>query len=205
MSSNKRLAWQVSDSDGYAKVVFHNHGKAARRIGAERLGYEFEDVKIVRKPEYDQYADRCRVPVSVLLDDGWIFECFGCSAIINNESYSYGLSGMVIEHEESYKLYCNSGCKHAHDERVAAVNKAHAEFKRNVNEARPDLEFYDFSTGWPSLEPYCKFKFHGCEFGGSAKVEAGSNQIAYFIAHGDLDAWHAYEKNRKSGVSLDEK
>ncbi len=41
--TKKQVAWTVTDeSTPKACVVFHHHGLAARRLGAEELGEEFE-------------------------------------------------------------------------------------------------------------------------------------------------------------------
>jgi hypothetical protein len=50
-------AYQVHDGiDGWA-VVFATNGAAARRLGAQEIGVEFEEIESCnRKPHFDRYA-----------------------------------------------------------------------------------------------------------------------------------------------------
>jgi hypothetical protein len=76
----KKIAWQIDDIfEGTSTFVFHHHGLAARREGANELDLDFEDVECSRKPYFDEYAEQGFVPREVLLDNGWWFECNNCS------------------------------------------------------------------------------------------------------------------------------
>lgn len=78
-SDKKIVAWRVTDEDEHDVIVFHHHGLAARRKGAEMgICHEFEDVFCSRAPEFDQYAEQGRVPDDVLLANGWWFSCDAC-------------------------------------------------------------------------------------------------------------------------------
>lgn len=199
-SDKTPVAWVVADTwEGYAKVVFHRHALAARRIGAERLNIDYEDADQRRAPKYDQYADRCRVPVSVLIDDGWFFECYHCCSRIHHDEEEINIADVIIEDDESCKIYCSAECKQAEADEIARINKAHADFKEAVLKARPDLEFTRFSNGYPSLKPNCSFKFEGCEHGGSAQINNidRDTEIRWYVASGDKEAWDQYEATRK--------
>ena len=107
MNDKQPLAWQVSNYDDEVQsvIVFHYHGLAARRLGAGEVGCdEDSDADIQRKPEYDQYAEEGKVPMYVLFDDGWRFECSSC---YQNTCKDY--DGMVIDDE----VYCEE-CRTAY-------------------------------------------------------------------------------------------
>lgn len=88
---NKKVAWQINeDMECGSVVVFHHHGLAARREGANDLGLDFEDVECYRASQFDEYADKGEIPRTVLLDNGWWFECHSCYAHITEDSiYKY--------------------------------------------------------------------------------------------------------------------
>lgn len=205
MSDKQKLAWLVSDPDeGYEKIVFHHHALAARRIGAERLGMDFESVEIERKQQYDSYADRSRVPVKVLLDDGWWFECFGCSCRIERDENECNMADVVIEDDESYKLWCSAECKAEQDAADQRRIDAHKAFKEAVLEKRPDLTFTKFTAdneSWAaqSYTPYAEFTFPGAKHGGGTvridNIDVDT-EIRWYVAQGDHEAWNQYEASR---------
>ena len=83
-------------------------------------------------------------------------------------------------------------------DKIARINQAHADFKEAVTKARPDLEFTHFSIGYPFHSPNCKFKFNGCEYGGSARINHIDRdpEIRWYVASSDQTAWESYESSR---------
>jgi len=57
------------------ELVWHNHGLAAKRLLAEALNCEFNEVNCQRTPEFDEYASTEKVPDEVLLNLGWWLSC----------------------------------------------------------------------------------------------------------------------------------
>ncbi len=129
MTDKKPVAWMVSNynDEGQAVIVFHHHGLAARRIGAPEVGCDDDsDATIERKKEYDTYADKGCVPIRVLINDGWWFECSGpkCYRIIyQDENYS-------VRRQEAF-------CENCSPEIEMQID---AEWLREKNNAEPDCE-----------------------------------------------------------------
>ena len=71
MADKKQRAWVASeDGEGHSVVIFHHHGLAARREGANALGMEFDEVECKRAPHFDSFADQGHVPPLDLLKAG---------------------------------------------------------------------------------------------------------------------------------------
>jgi hypothetical protein len=81
----------------YGQIVFaRNPGRAKVKSEAWREGYvrRYTDLRAVRRLEYDCYADQRRVPVDVLIQDGWQFFCARCGGNVTEENL-----GVVIADE----------------------------------------------------------------------------------------------------------
>lgn len=189
------------DWEGHCCVVFHNHGLAARRIGANELDIEFDDCEISRAPQFDQWAAQGWVPPTALIRDGWWFECFHCGRRLpdDDDDNEIGVDKLVERGPD--QLYCGSECAEAHDARVSEQNARAEAFEARARKARPDLTWKRFEGRWPSLSCYATFDFTGCKHGGSVRQDPGSDDLEWSIATGDLDAWHEYERQRKEAVS----
>lgn len=72
----------TADEAEDTEIVFAATNGAARFPYAQRLDWDFRDVRVRRAPEYDAYAPG-PVPVSVMLDHGWRFECFECYRMLS--------------------------------------------------------------------------------------------------------------------------
>lgn len=94
------LAYEVYDGgDGWA-IVFETSNVAARRIGANEIGCDFNEVEhCLRKPVFDQYAPG-PVPNLALLQNGWNFECAYCG--------QHASDGHA--HEDENYIYCSKAC-----------------------------------------------------------------------------------------------
>lgn len=197
--TKKTLAWQVNEpSEGHSCIVFHHHGLAARREGAGELGEDFEYVECFRAPHFDRFAEQGYVPVIELLKAGWWFECVNCGNRINDdddrdEDEVTPLDKVVTTKEHAY---CNQGCKDAYDNKIKQHNIKFEQFKVDVANARPDLDFYSFTGEWPQLTLIAKFKFAGAQYGGSVRDFRCSGDLEWFVANGDKEAWEKYELDR---------
>ena len=70
------------DSDGHATIVFAESPGKAKQEYCSQADAEYTDVRATRKPVFDQHSPG-PVPVLELLEDGWWFECAGCSTRIS--------------------------------------------------------------------------------------------------------------------------
>lgn len=73
-------------------VIFAKSNIEARRWGAD----EFHDGELAgmivnRAPWADKYGSRNKVPISVMVDNGWHFECCWSGVTIDSEIYEYGV------------------------------------------------------------------------------------------------------------------
>ena len=104
-------AWTASGPDAYSAVVFAETRGKARQAGMDALnevglwGLRFTDVVVRRAPQFDEYAERGKVPVQALLDHGWVAECPRCGAITSTDE------GAVVIDEEVYCEKCARGVR----------------------------------------------------------------------------------------------
>lgn len=194
----KVLAWQVDETSGEcSEIVFHHHGLAARRIGANILGTDFDYVCCFRVPEYDKYAEQGFVPKLVRIEDGWWFSCGGCQLQIGSESYydndePVDLNKVVIC---GHDIYCNSECKDKCLEREMAQDNRFFRFKRSLMKLRPDLTFTEWTGMVPWVTISAKFTFPSSEHGGGTYRDDEGIQTLW-MASGDKEAWDLYEAAR---------
>lgn len=197
--ANKTVAWQVNEpSEGHSCVVFHHHGLAARREGAGELGEDFEYVECFRAPHFDQFAEQGYVPVIELLKAGWWFECTHCGNRIcdddgRDENEATPLDKVITTKRQAY---CNQSCKDAKDNEIKQHNHNFEQFRTSVVNARPDLNFYEFTGEWPQLTFIAKFKFAGAQYGGSVRDYRATGDLEWLVANGDKEAWDKYEAER---------
>jgi hypothetical protein len=98
-------AWIVDDHhEENSVVVFHSHGLAARRLGANEFDGDFDAVKCRRAKEFDEYAAQGFVPPLVLLKNGWWFTCSGCFERVSEED------SCVIEAGPN-TVFCSKECQ----------------------------------------------------------------------------------------------
>lgn len=188
--SKKVVAWTVTDeSTPQACVVFHHHGLAARRLGAETLGEDFDYLECSRSPEFDHFAEEGSVPTKALLEAGWWFECHHCHKKLPDEDFR-PLENVAIDGDF---VYCDDNCKSLHEKEVKKRNEQFEEFKQKVQAKRPDLEFTKFQGGYPWITMVAHFTFPGAKYGGSARDQQGDGNITWHVANGDMEIWKEYE------------
>jgi len=84
-------------------VVFAKNGAEARRFGASELDTDFESIEsCFRSKQFDDYAEQGYVPLDVLIDWGWWFECGHCSGIVTADCEERVINGGFA--------YCNPQC-----------------------------------------------------------------------------------------------
>ena len=101
--------FHVEETDGeHQQIVFaESRSKAIISSEAYEWSGRYIEVRAIRKPDYDKYAEQGYVPKQVLLNDGWWFECHGrreigrcCKPLTNDDNPI-----VVNEH-----VYCSSDC-----------------------------------------------------------------------------------------------
>lgn len=137
--------------DGGTVVVFAVTAVEARRVGAQQLDTDFEDVESCRRaPEFDRYVDMNRVPNEVLFEHGWWFECWGCEQRISDSlvgEWRYEGISREINLKPVFKgdtVYCCPACK-ARDEKYKRIRReaeasAIAYFKQRLLKRFPDAK-----------------------------------------------------------------
>lgn len=88
-------AYYVDTKDAeYPEIVFaENRAKAITESEAYMETGEWTECRARRQPKFDQYAAFGQVPKSVLIENGWWFECGGktedgkrCTEIVNADT-----------------------------------------------------------------------------------------------------------------------
>ena len=107
MKKHKK-AYQVDYDEG-SVVVFEHTSVAARRIGANKLNIEFEEVEMCRRaPHFDEYHWTEKVPPEELIENGWWFECsYGYDLVTAEDTPDYYVSdkGYVFKDFNAYQLW----------------------------------------------------------------------------------------------------
>lgn len=186
MTTNKPIkAYSVQVEEAGA-IIFATSGVAARRLGANELNAEFEDVQsCCRAPWADQYAKQGWVPVKALLEQGWWSSCNGCGTMVSEDSEDYGGNphDPVIEERG---LYCSPGCKEAEEARIAASKL------RKEQRAQAALEKWPaIGVMWVSdheTDDLVIFKFPGSI--GSARCRLRESKLS--MDKQDIPAWEAF-------------
>lgn len=84
-----------SNEEASHEIVFaETESKAKYASEAYDLSGQFTDIVSKRTPEFDKYAKQRKVPMDIMIEHGWMFECEGClryaddnGLIVNNEIY----------------------------------------------------------------------------------------------------------------------
>ena len=187
----KSKAWRVGNDEG-ATIIFNNHGLAARREGSEELDAEFDYVECDRARQYDKYSEQGYVPVEVLVKDGWWFECWNCSTVINECMDDFN---RVVY--AKHGVYCSSECQQARKDKIDNVNQEAFDFYVSLVNGWCKWDITELYGGWPILKPSAKFTFPGAEHGGTVKIGndrgAGLMEFQVYVANCDRKAYEEWE------------
>lgn len=173
-------AYAVLEKDERTGAIYFAHNDiTARKAGANEYGDgELSYVTCNRAPYADMYAEDRIVPASVLIENGWHFECAGCRRQIDadfgfwqdrvgdDDTFAYMLQqarryehwtpSSVIGSQDS-QVFCDEICKIAHDnyeaERSRRQHRAIEAFKRLVLKRFPDAKICADNDG-PGIPTY---------------------------------------------------
>lgn len=93
-------------------VVFATSKREALKWGADQYADgEKELVEAVRRKDLDRY-EATGVPSSILVEEGWWFECSGCGMLIQNDALEEaGLRASDVVGTEHGRTYCCHACR----------------------------------------------------------------------------------------------
>lgn len=120
-------AFAVTEEDeGTGGIVFAKSAIAARRIGAnEYADGEFAYVLCRRAPWADECAADGDVPVWLMVEHGWHFECQGCGRRIDSDMlWERDIKPEDIIGTQRTSAYCNDVCRAREALHRAEANRA---------------------------------------------------------------------------------
>ena len=160
-------AYAVNEKyESTGEIYFAKHAIVARRRGADEYGDgELSYVTCRRAPWADHCAETGIVPVSLMVEHGWFFECAGCGVRINEDlcdlydeeidepetgdralRYKDWVPSDIIGHQHS-AVFCNQACKDAdalyRAECERRQQRAIERFKAIILRRFPDVDFPD--------------------------------------------------------------
>ena len=195
MTDKKTVAWKITEPcEGYSTIVFHHHGLAARRIGANEVHWacEFEGVECDRTPQFDQYAEQGYVPPKVLLANGWWLPCHACHATISE--YVDNPDDVV---EEGSNAFCNTDCQQMHHDTVNHINTQHNHYRQLILAKYPYHPFTNWQQGYPLYTLSAEFDFPGRVHGLGRvcvmDVRQDNAEIELTVLKADADAYRLWK------------
>lgn len=113
-------AWKISDYDGHCHIVWCDHGLQARRLGAQGLERDFDEVECERYPELDGFHGDL---LTWTLENGWYFECQQCYK-------RTGLEYPGFLRTADDRLFCSEACFTKHEAEWISKRKLAEDFQR---------------------------------------------------------------------------
>lgn len=115
----------LEDGENTGGIVWAGHNVVARREGASIFGDgDFSGMSCTRAPWADGYTHKT-LPISLMIENGWRFECCGCGATINEDfldAEDLPLEGVIgTQHS---KVYCSEICE-CRDNLEHAIKRDH--------------------------------------------------------------------------------
>jgi len=199
-------AWVVTEEcEGKAQVIFHTHGMAAKRLGAQELNTDFDGVTLKRAKEFDDYAEKGYVPVAVLIENGWWVECWGCNREMREEmigedgnDFALDLDGII--ELGPMKAFHSKECKEAYQAMVIDIDLRHCKYEREIRKRFPTVSFIEGTHNkYPSYTCTLKAEFPGqkhwpAEFKIPDVRKDGKQKVEIGCAMGDEEAFRLWLK-----------
>jgi hypothetical protein len=177
------------DEDSGAIIVFAGTENEARNIGAAELLTDSESVEAVRNPEYDRYSDLGYVPIKVLYDDNWWFECWHCQVKVYDDCENEDEEGNFLEPVfERQRLFCSEACRHDFYVRVNANRQERDAVKQHLFVRLPGIAIASCHGGGEH-GVWVEFSFPGGKYG----VRWNSKDPdTFLVTVGDKENWAAF-------------
>lgn len=195
MPTKNLKAYHVGEgSDGEQVVMFATNNAQARREGGNELNLTFEEVSFCRRAQWaDEFAGQPFIPAQAYHDQGWWLYCNNCEKQLYEDAEDDDGNLLEIVYAGRH-AYCDQDCKGSREKQVADANAKGEAFKLKVLSERPNLTYTEFDIGWPKITMSAKFKFPGCQYGGSVRDQEGDGKLDWCIASVDQAAWDAFQQ-----------
>lgn len=197
MPTENLKAFHVGEgSEGEQVITFAPNNAQARREGGNELDLPFEEVSFCRRaPWADEFAGQPFIPAKAYHDQGWWLYCNNCEKQLYEDAEDDDGNPLQIVYAGRH-AYCDQDCKDSREKQVADANAKGEAFKLKVLSERPNLTYTEFDIGWPKITMSAKFKFPGCQYGGSVRDQEGDGKLEWYIAGVDQAAWDAFQQGR---------
>ncbi len=195
MPTENRKAYHVGEgSEGEHVITFASSSAQARREGGNELSLTFEEVSFCRRaPWADEFAGQPFIPAKAYHDQGWWLYCNNCEKQLYEDAEEDDGNPLTIIYDGRH-AYCDQDCKGSREKQVADANAKGEAFKLKVMSERPNLTYTEFDIGWPKITMSAKFKFPGCQYGGSVRDQEDDGALEWYIASVDQAAWDAFQQ-----------
>ena len=199
MPTKNLKAYHVGEgSEGEQVVTFATSNAQARREGGNELNLTFEEVSFCRRaPWADEFAGQPFIPAKAYHDQGWWLYCNNCEKQLYEDAEDDDGNLLQIVYAGRH-AYCDQDCKGSREKQVADANAKGEAFKLKVLAERPNLTYTEFDIGWPKITMSAKFKFPGCQYGGSVRDQEGDGKLDWYIASVDQAAWVAFQQGHSA-------
>lgn len=186
---NKLKAYSVQGDEAGA-IVFATNSATARRMGANAIDHEWEEIASCRRaPWADIYAANGRVPPLEMINHGWWFECAHCFERVGEDSCHHDDDGNEIPHqpvEEGEAVYCTPACQAAQHRERAQLKAAREAAAKAVTDKFPGAEVKWVDDSTPART---SFMFPGGQY--AVRWIVGDDTAA--VSNCDVEAWLAYK------------
>lgn len=226
MTNRAMKAFSVlENSENTGGIVFADRPVVARRVGAATFGDgDFSGWSCRRAPWADPFAKSGILPIRVMIDNGWHFECCGCGASIDVDwldDEGLPLDG-VIGSQHSM-VFCSEICEARHKlQRAIALDhqrRAIDALKAFVLRRFPAITFAardnwsphayatDSSGAWQVEQIVVAFEFPGMKIGpASCRIERrqqnerfiGPIRPEFQCCFGDREVFEAWASSPES-------
>lgn len=140
-----------------------------------------------RAPQYDRWAWLGYVPKSVLLLDGWSFECWQCNRRTDEEDWEdgeYPVQPLAVGH----RVYCCPQCRNADDREIAEANQRVEEVRSYLMGRYPNAKNLHVTGGFKGYPVYAYFGFGGVRRADWRSDVPGSVEID----RRDVEVWEKF-------------
>lgn len=143
--------------------------------------------EISREEKYDTYSELGYVPYSVLLSDGWDFECFYCYKIVNNEHWDYDEDEEINPVIEDRKVFCCQECSDSYYKEKEYEKQLLEQCKESILRQYGNVVL---SKGYVGREGvYYEFTWHPTGLKAQYQYNIETKEEQVFIARKDQTLW----------------
>jgi hypothetical protein len=211
-----KVAYCISIEDEGSEIVFAESEEAATylayKIGTG--GYSAEDLdQSQRIPEYDKYAAQGYVPIEVLYNDGWSFECSECGRTVSDSTGEDNYQEELAEWEadalageeappvynpqfidSSSLVFCSVSCKDKFYKESELKKTKKLKAKAYLEKRFPEITNIDIWGDFTKGDIIARFNFPGGK--GSVKYDFKKPNTV-MVNPDDLETWKEYSKVTK--------